>query len=178
MANHGVMIPSKIMAKDIDSLVRSVKSAVDLDNGNIFTLGAVSSVASEKEVFIAATPTATLAATPVGIWIAEEPEVVMSSGYKGLDPNPQHFYNVAGDIFTATKMKKYDIRRFTDENFANTRTTETFANVVAGSNKFTWASTQTVATVMQLVEVTNIAIPAGSPGSNRVVAYRMETIAE
>lgn len=177
MAAHGIMIPSKVMAKNIDSLVRSAKASVDLDNGNLVLLNAgVSATADEKEVFTAATPNS---ATPTDLWMVGEPEVVMTDAkYKGLDPDPRNFYTPAGTLFTAFKVKKFDVVRLTLPNFTGDRTTETYANVASGSVKLAWASASTTATMFKLLEVVNIPIAGGAPGSNRVTAYRLEAIAE
>jgi hypothetical protein len=167
---HGIMIPSMVQAKDVDSLNRWFKATVDLDNGNIITIGALSA----GEVFVGATP---LAATPVGAYMVGEPEVVMTGNYKGLDPDPRNFYVPANTEATCFKVKTGDIVRLTADNFSNTRSTETYANVQA-SGKLLWASASTYATLFKLVEVTAIPLSSGAPGTNSIVAYRLEAITE
>lgn len=172
---HAVMIPSAVMAKNVDSLVRSIKSASALDNGNIVNLGAISSTDGEGEVWVASTPTA---ATPTGVWMVGEPEVVMTDAkYKGIDPDPRNFFVPAGDVATAFKVKKYDIVRLTDDAFSNTRTNHGFANVQA-TGELLWATTESAATLFKLAEVTTLAIGGGYPGAGRVTAYRLEAITE
>lgn len=177
MATHGVMIPSATTATKLDSLVRSAKASFDVDNGNVVLLNSgISATSGEGEVW-----TATKAATPVptGLWMVGEPELVITnSQYKGLDPDPRKFYVASGEVFTVFKIKKYDVIRLIGNNFSNTRTTETYADIVAGQLTLTWSATETSATAFKLVEVTNIALSTGSPGNNRVVAYRLEAIGE
>ena len=49
--SHGVMIPSKVAAKNVEALVRSAKSAtIDFDNGNVCYLHNISATSGEGEV--------------------------------------------------------------------------------------------------------------------------------
>lgn len=176
MAYHGVTVPNQIMAKDIDTLVRNIKCASELDNGNIvFLTSGISGTSGEREVWTASTPTSS---TVTGAWIIDEPEIVMTnSQYKGLDPDPRNFYIPANTIATATKVKKYDIREFTAENFSNTRNTENYAGIGSSGAKLTWQASSSNA-LYKLVETTTIALSTGAPGSNRITAYRMEAVDE
>ena len=176
MAYKSVMVPSKIFAKDIDSLNRWFKSAVDLENGNIITLnGGISNVSGEQEVWTASTPAA---ATDTDLWMVGEPEVVVTNAqYKGLDPDPRNFYIPAGTIGTAFKVKKFDIVRITAEGFTNTRSTEGYVGIGTTGAKLTWQASSTNAK-FRFVETTTLALPSGAPGSNRVTIYRLEAIAE
>lgn len=172
---HAIMIPSLVAAKNIDTLNRSFVCAVALDNGNVINLSGTPSVAGEGEVWTASTPTA---ATPTGLWMVGEPEVVLTNAqYKGLDPDPRNFFVAANTVATCFKIKKYDLIRLTADAFANSRTSENYVNVQA-SGKLAWASSSTAATLFQLIEVTNIPLSSGAPGSNRVTAYRLEAITE
>ena len=80
-------------------------------------------------------------------------------------------------VATCFKIKKYDLIRLTADAFTNSRTTENYVNVQA-SGKLVWAGSSTAATLFQLIEVTNIPLSSGAPGSNRVTAYRLEAITE
>jgi len=172
---HAIMIPSLVMAKDVDSLNRSFVATVDLDNGNVVNLGAISSTAGEGEVFVASTPTA---ATPTGLYMVGEPEVVMTGSYKGLDPDVRNFYVASGTIGTCFKIKKGDIVRLSADAMSNAVSTNTFVNVQA-SGKLVWASTSTSATLFKLLEAVTIPIGVGYPSQTRGVAgYRLEAITE
>jgi hypothetical protein len=96
---HGIMIPSAVASLNVDSYVRHAKGAVDLDNGNVVSLTALTAVAGEREVWTAAVPAT--GATLTNLFMVGEPEIVLtSSKYKNIDPNVQNFYNVTGDVFS------------------------------------------------------------------------------
>ena len=174
--SHAILIKNKTFSTNVDSLNRSVKASYDIDNGNVFLLNAGVGTGTEREVFTCATPNS---ATPTDLWMACEPEVVITnSQYKGLDPDPRNFYNVAGTVFTAFKPKKFDVITVTADAFTGSRTAQNYCDVASGSNKLAWASSSTAATMFKLLEVTTIALPAGSPGNGRVTAYRLECIQE
>jgi len=175
MANHGILIQSNVASKNIDSLNRRAKSALDLDNGNVVALNGVSVVYGEGLVWNAIAPASAL---PAGLWMVSEPEVVMTAGYKGLDPDPRHFYNVAGTILTINKTRKNDLVRLTDENFSNASSVGTFVNVTSGSAILAFAAISTAATIGYVVDVEPLSIAMGTPGNSRVNTYKIEIIAE
>jgi len=73
MSTHNILVQRSVMAKDIDSLVRSAKCSSNLDNGNVIYFGAgISSTSGEGEVWVASTPNAS---SPTDIWMVAEPEV-------------------------------------------------------------------------------------------------------
>jgi hypothetical protein len=172
---HAIMIPSYVMAKDVDSLNRSFICPVALDNGNVITLGAMSSTAGETEVFVAATP---VAATPTGLWMVGEPEVVMTGVFKGLDPDVRNYYVPANTVGTCFKIKKYDIVRLSADAMSNAVASNHFVDVQA-DGKLVWAASSTSATLFKLVEAITIPIGANQPTLVRGVAgYRLEAITE
>lgn len=179
MANHAVMIPNAVAAKDIDAWNRSAVASVDVDNGNIVILTTRSSTAGEGEVFNAVTPSTSDGLT--GVWIVGEPEVVLTDGkYKGLDPNPQHFYNVAGDVFTVFKPALGDIITLTAEGLAGTKSTNGYAIAVnsTGGLKPVWNSTAGSGVfALKLLETSYISIADGSIGNQRTTAYVFEVVA-
>ena len=179
MAFHTIMIPSAVMAKNIDSLVRSAVSTADLDNGALIQLNTgVSANYGEDELYTATTPaTGSLS----GLWMVGEPEVDVTDGkYKGIDVNPRDFYNIAGTPFTAFKPKMFDIVRLTDESFTNTRGTKTYASAADSTNDLTWVTSPTAnATSFRLIATTYVSVPQGKPGSgNRITIYRLECVTE
>lgn len=179
MANHSVMIPSAVAAKDVDAWNRSAVATVDVDNGNIVILSGLSTTAGEGEVFNALTPSTSDGLT--GVWVVGEPEVVVTDGkYKGLDPNPQHFYVAAGDVFTCFKPQLGDLITLTDEGLAGTKSTNTFAIAVnsTGGLKPQWNSTAGSGVfAMKLLKTTYISIADGSIGKQRTTAYLFEVVA-
>ena len=51
-----ILIPTLVAAKNIDSLNRSFVSTVDLDNGNVFGKGELSTNSNESQVHKTVTP--------------------------------------------------------------------------------------------------------------------------
>jgi hypothetical protein len=172
---HAIMIPSLVMAKDVDSLNRSFICATALDNGNVISLGAISSTAGEGEVFVAATP---VAATPTGLYMVGEPEIVMSGVFKGLDPDIRNYYVPAATVATCFKIKKGDIVRLSSDAMSNAVSANTFVDVQADA-KLVWAASSTASTLFKLVQAVTIPISGGAPSLTRgVAAYRLEAITE
>lgn len=172
---HAIMIPSLVMAKNIDSLNRSFICATALDNGNVITLGAMSVTAGNPEVFVAATPTS---ATPTGLWMVGEPEVVMTGVFKGLDPDVRNYFVPASTVASCFKIKKYDIVRLSADAMSNSVGSNTFVDVQA-DGKLVWAGSSTAATLFKLIEAVTIPIGANQPTATRGVAgYRLEAITE
>lgn len=180
MAYHTIMLPSAVMSKDVDSLVRSAKSATtDLDNGSLVQLNTgVSSTYGEGQVYLATQPAT---GSLNNLWMIGDPEVVVTDGkYKGIDVNVRDFYTPTGSIFSVFKPKLYDIIELTGEAFTNSIGEYTYASAANGSYLLTWASSPTSnATSFKLVKTTYISVPIGFPGSgNRVTSYKLECITE
>ena len=104
---HGVLIESMIQAKNIDALNRSVKSAVDIDGGNLIALTAPTT--QGDDVWTAAKPAT---GSLKDLWIAYNPEVkytyVNGKVYAGLSADARDYTNVAGEVFDAFKPKLGD----------------------------------------------------------------------
>ena len=178
MANHGIFVPSAVAAANVDSYVRHAKAAVDLDNGNVVSLTALTGVAGEREVWTAAVPAT--GATLKNLWMVGEPEIVVTnSKYKNIDPNVQNFYNVAGSVFTAFKLQLADIVVLTADALGGTISTNTFVVATDGTAKLTWASAAVSGVSLKLLATEYISLPTvGSIGDNqRTTAYRFEVVA-
>lgn len=178
MAYHGVLIPKAIMAKDVDSLNRSVVDAADIDNGHIMVMGARSTTAGLSEVFEVSQP-ATGSLT--GLWMAYSGDeiVLTASKYKGLDPDPRNFFNKAGDVFSAYKPQLGDIIMVTAEALAGTYIggTTTHVNATDGSWALTWGNSQTASVLSyKLLAVKYISLATGGIDSQRVTAYELECV--
>ena len=104
---HGVLIESMIQAKNIDALNRSVKSAVDIDGGNLIALTAPTT--QGDDVWTAAKPAT---GSLKDLWLAYNPEVkytyVNGKVYAGLSADARDYTNVAGEVFDAFKPKLGD----------------------------------------------------------------------
>jgi hypothetical protein len=178
MADRGIMIPSKVAAHNIDSLVRSAKSSADLDNGNVVSLTALTGTSGEGEVWTAATPAT--GATLTNLWMVGEPEVVLTdSKYKGIDPNIKAFYNVAGKVFTAFKLQLGDIVMLSADALGGTKSTNTFVVATNGTVELTWASAAVSGVSLKLLATEYVSAPStGAIGeSQRVDMYKFEVVA-
>lgn len=178
---HNVLIQNQVMAMNVDSLNRSAVSASDVDNGNLVVLSALSATAGEGEVWTAIVPSTSDGLT--GLWMAGQPEVVLtvsgSSEYKGLNPDPRNFYNIAGEVFSVFKPQLGDIITMTADGLAGTKSTNTFVNATdtTGGLKPVWGATQTSSVFsMKLLETTYISIADGGINSQRVTAYRFAVV--
>lgn len=185
MTTHAVLIPKAIAAMNIDAWNRSAVSASDVDNGNIVILSGKSTTAGEGEVWTAVVPSTSDGLT--GVWMAFEPEVVVtysgSSAYKGLDPNPQNFYNKATKVFSIFKPKVGDIIELTAEGLAGTyiagTTTHVNATNSTGGLKPVWGNSQTASVFsMKLLGTGYISLATGAIDSQRTTTYIFEVVGE
>ena len=174
MANHAILIQNSVQAQNIDALNRSVKGSADIDNGNVFNLLTLSSVAGEGEVWIATAVDSAIK----NIWMAAEPEVVMTGNYKGLDPDVRNFYNKSGDVFTAFKVKVGDIITLTAEAMSNAKSTNTYVIPKENEYKLLWANAAGSGAALKLIATEYISIGTGLPTTQRVTAYKFEVVAE
>ena len=179
MAYHGVLIPSAIVATNIDSLNRSVVDAADIDNGNVFVMGARSTTTGLSEVFEISQP---VTGALTGLWMAYSGDeiVVTDARYKGIDPDVRNFYNAAGKVFSAYKPQAGDIITLTDDALFGTYDSATHLYVNATDQKWelAWgASNAGSCLCYKLLAVTYISLATGAIGSQRVASYELECIA-
>lgn len=174
MANHGLMIQTKVMAEDVKSLVRPVTSASDIDNGNVFQFSG-----KTAEVWTAIAP-----ATGAGLthlWMAAEPEVVItysgSSAYKGLDPNALNFYNKAGVTFTAIQPQLGDLIELNAEALGGTKSSNAYVVATNGDFKLNWGASAVSGLSLHLVETKYISLATGAIDSQRITSYLFEVVA-
>ncbi|MCK5343715.1 MAG: hypothetical protein KAR20_09935, partial [Candidatus Heimdallarchaeota archaeon] len=107
---YGIIEKSSVMAQNVDSLNRNVKSATALENGFIFNLATVGTVANhEGEVFVATVP-ATGSLTD--LWMLCADDVVMTGSYRNLNPDVRDYQLAIGDIASAFKPRMGDVIRF------------------------------------------------------------------
>jgi hypothetical protein len=175
---HGVLIPNAIMAKDIDSLNRTVVEAADIDNGSVLVMGARSTTAGNGEVFEVSQPAS---GSLTGLWMAYSGDeiVVTNSQYKGYDPDPRNFFNASGKPFSAYKPMLGDIILVTGDALTGTYTsgTSTHVNATDGTYKLTWGASQTSSVLSyKLLEVSYISLATGAINNQRVTAYVLECV--
>lgn len=175
---HGIMIPSATAAANVDSYVRHAKAAVDLDNGNVVSLTALTGVAGEREVWTAAVPAT--GATLKNLFMVGEPEIVVTdSKYKNINPNVQDFYNVAGDVFTAFRLQLGDVVVLTADALGGTKSTNEYIVATNATAELTWAAAAVSGVSLKLLATEYISLPTlGTIGdTQRQTAYRFEVVA-
>lgn len=182
MANHGVLIPAAVAATNVDSFNRSVvdssSAPSDIDNGFVFDLSGKSTASGESEVFSLAQ--ATTASTLDGMWMAYSgDEIVLTDArYKGLDPDPRHFFNAAGKVFSAYKPQVGDIIQLTAEALDTGAGAESaFAVAAAGSWKLAWAASVGAGLSYKYLRTSFISLGTGAIDTQRVAAYEFECVA-
>jgi hypothetical protein len=182
MADKNILIQKLVMAKNIDSLNRSFVHTAEVENGMVFQSVGRSTDADKAEVFTITAP-ATGALT--GLWMAYEPEVVLTTSgnsvYKGLDPDVRNFAIPIGTVFTGFKPMAGDIIQMTGGGaLAGTKSTNTYVNASNGTMALTWGSSQTASALSaKLLETGYVSITDGSTigGNQRVTAYTFEVLA-
>lgn len=181
MANKTVLVQTQVQAMNIDALNRSaVYADAEIENGMVFQLATQSTADGYSEVW---NVTAPATGSLTGLWMAYEPEVTIISvngkEYKGLTPDPRDFAVPAGKVFSAFKPVVGDIILVTaggalDAPVAGNKNLEA-AN---GTMKMAWANSQTANTAsFALLATSYISIADGSIGTQRVVAYKLQCVA-
>lgn len=182
MANHTVVILNKVASENVGSYNRSAiaGSAVDIDNGGVFRLDSKSAVSGESEVWNVTAPT-TSASTLNNLWMAYSPEVVITAAgtkqYRGIDPDPQDFYNLGGKVLDAFKPQVGDLITVTGEGLTGTPALA-YANSANGVYTLAWSATQTAnALSFRYLGTTYISKGSGAIDNQRITAYQFECIA-
>ena len=173
-----ILIPSLIAAKNIDTLNRSFVSETDLDNGNVFGKGELSTNAGESQVYQTVAP-ATGSLT--GLWMAYSPEdVVLTDGlgnqFKVGTLDPRAFTNIAGTVFSGFKPQVGDLVLVSADGISGEA--NSYAVAANGTSKLAFAGAAIDGLSFKVVETTYISLAsANNIGSQRVVAYLLECVA-
>ena len=182
---HGVLIESMIQAKNIDALNRSVKSAVDIDGGNLIALTAPTT--QGDDVWTATKPAL---GNLGGLWIAYNPEVkytyVNGKVYAGLSADARDYTNVAGEVFDAFKPKVGDEIVILADNVAAADVASVvagdFLEAVADAATFARVAEATGATsgstAFQVEWVGTIDFPKATIGIDKVKAFKAVCVQE
>ena len=175
---YGIMIPTKIAAKDIDSKNRSAVSAAAYENGSVGNLLTKSATAGESEVW---TMTAPVTGALSNLWMVYEPEIVDtvsgSLSFRGIDVDPRNFRNEIGKAFTAFQLSLGDLVELSADAVAGTISSNTFVVATNTAQKLTWASAAVSGVSLKLVATKYISIGLGSIGSQRITSYLFEVVA-
>ena len=176
--SYGVLLPVSIAAMNIDAYNRSAICALsDVDNGNVVYLSGKSTVAGLSEVWLAVEPAATL----TGLWMAYEPEISIavsgSSKYKGLNPDPRSFTNLAGSVFSVFKPQIGDEMILSADALAGSVSTYVNATITTGGLHLYWGGSQTGSVLsMKLMATTYISLATGGIDDQRETAYQFQVV--
>ena len=171
-----ILIPTLVAAKNIDSLNRSFVSTADLDNGNVFGKGELSTNAGESQVYKTVTPaTGSLS----GLYMAFSAEDVvltddLGNQFKVGTLDPRAFTNKAGTVFSGFKPQVGDLVS------ADGISGDAAAYAVAanGASQLAFAEAAGAGLSFKVVETTYISLAsANNIGSQRVPAYLLECVA-
>jgi len=174
--SYGLVIPRKIAADNVDSLVRSAVSASIYENGFVGYFSGKSATSGEKEVWTMVAPAT---AHLYDLWMCYEPEVVVTdSKYKGLDPDPRNFVIPAGDIFTTFKPQIGDLISMSADAVSGTQGVNTFVVATDGAQGLTWAAAAVSGLSLKLVDDDDwVSIGLGSIGTQRIAMDLFEVVA-
>jgi hypothetical protein len=172
------MIPSEVSASDIRTRLASFTSSADVEQGQLFSRGALSTTAGMSEVYAIATPaTATLST----LYMAYTPESVIvetanGNQYKVGDFDPRNFVNVADIVFTGFKPAVDDKILITADGFTGAWVSgNTHAVAADGQTKLVWAGGVAAGLSFELEATSYISI-GQTFGSHRVTAYQLRCV--
>lgn len=170
-----ILIPTLVAAKNIDTLNRSFIADGDIDNGNVFVKGALSTNEGESQVYKAEKPNSEL-----GLWMAFTAEDVvltdeLGNQFKVGNLDPRAFTNRANTVFSGFKPQVGDLVLISADGISGTANTYVVAD--AGFQlKFDTAQGNGLA--FKVVETSYISVAsANNIGSQRVTAYLLECVA-
>lgn len=176
---YGILVQSKVAAKDIDSKNRAAVSAVAYENGSVGNLLTKSATAGEAEVWVMTAP---VTGALSNLWMVAEPEInTLVSGsleFRGLTVDPRLFRNEIGDVFSAFQLSLGDLVTLSADAVAGTISTNTFVVATNAAQKLTWAAAAVAGVSLKLVSTTYLSIAGGSIGdTQRVTSYLFEVVA-
>lgn len=176
---HNVLIQRVVGAKNVAIWNRSAVHATEaFDNGNLVSLGALSTTDGEGEVFQAAVPAT---ATLDELWMVYSPEIVVTvdgtKKFKGIDIDPQDFEVPALTVMDVYKPQVGDIITMTADGLAGTKSTNEFVVATDASKKLTWAAAAISGMSYKLMSTEYISIGTGAINPQRVTAYRFQCVA-
>lgn len=175
---RSILIPTLVAAKNIDSLNRSFVSTVDLDNGNVFGKGELSTNTNESQVYKTETPAA---GSLTGLYMAFSAEDViltddLGNQFKVGTLDPRAFTNRANVVFSGFKPQVGDLVLISADGIEGDAAA--YANATANSTLLHFADAAVEGLSFKVVETTYITVAsANNIGSQRVAAYLLECVA-
>lgn len=170
-----ILIPTLVAAKNIDTLNRSFIAAGDIDNGNVFAKGELSTNAGESQVYKAEKPN-----SGAGLWMAYTAEDVvltdeLGNQFKVGNLDPRAFTNRANTVFSGFKPQVGDLVLISADGISGAANTYVVAD--AGF-QLKFNAEQGAGLAFKVVETSYISVAsANNIGSQRVTAYLLECVA-
>jgi len=173
-----VLQANLVAAKDVSTLNANFKYASgDIDNGNVFQKGDLSTAAGEEQTYI---PTLPATDQFTDLWMAFSPEDVILSDAMGNDykigiNDPRNFTNIAGTIFSGFKPQVGDIITLTADGISGD--SNDYVIPANSTAKLAFAAAALDAGLsFKVLDTTYLSIPSGTWGSQRVTAYKLECV--
>jgi hypothetical protein len=182
---HGIIVESKIAAKDIDALNRSVVATADVDAGSLLALTAPSTVGEDR--WTVAQPSASAL---TDLWIAYNPTARITKiddlEFAGLSVDDRRYTNIANKTFDAFKPKVGDEIEFSvdcvDPSAVASVVAGDYLESVAGSFKLARIPAATGATAghtaFKVEYVKTYHFPQKAIGDADVKFFRVVCVAE
>jgi len=176
MGSYSVLVPGAIMARNVDTLTKFAKYTLSaVENGNVLTLGALSTVAGETEVFVSATPATGTLTTAIYYMVYEPPVVVTNAQFRGLSDDPSDFSVAASTVFTVFKPMVGDEIIMTADGISGS--VNTYAIPANGALELAFsASASGVTLAWEVIETTFVNIPTTNFFGGRKTAYKLRCV--
>lgn len=179
-----ILIKNQVAATDNRALNRSAVagSSVNINNGYVFHLPSVVSASTGYKEVWNTQVISTDADDLKDLWMACGKEIVTTtsgtSKYRGIDPDIRNFTNLGGDVFDAFKPQVGDVITLTSADIGGSPSTGDY--IASGSSAYTmsWTSTLSASSLtFKLLEETYVSLATGGIDNQRVLAYRLECVA-
>lgn len=166
---HAIFKTGKMASKHIDSYLRNVQSASDLDNGSLVILTGL--VTGQPDLWVGATPSDV---TAQEVFVIDDPVRNLINGSYAIDVvDPREFYVPAGRACRARKLVMGDSCYMSAAAFASAPTVGAYAVPANGAFTLAPAANLTGAT---LVAFKVIATDVTYVGATTVTGYRLEVV--
>lgn len=178
---YGILIQNMVAAMNVDSYNRSAVagSATNIDNGNVFRLDSQSSTTGQSEVWSATAPAS---GSLNNLWMAYSPEIVTISvngkDYRGLNVDPRDFTNVGGKVFDAFKPQVGDVITMTAPAISGSPSTGDYVNSGSSVYSLAWGAIPVASSFsLKLIKETYVSLGTGGVDTQRVLAYKLQVVA-
>ena len=151
------------------------KSDSDVEQGQIFSQGALSATSGESEVY-AINPRNNSRQPIYGIFARRLLET-NGNQYKVGDFDPRNFVNIAGITFDGYRIALGDKILMTAEGFSGAKgDSDTFAVATDATTQLVWGTSAGAGVSYSLDKTSYISIPSSTMGSQRVTAYQLRCV--